>query len=140
MSIIAAASFFGASAGGGGGAQLFNGSYYDSNAGSSYCGIRFNTDGTLTNTLSLGNVALVNWWTPTTTNIGSNYEVKCTLSSGSFTVGTSGSWFAISSNREYAVSTAVSNKVATFNCDIRRISDAVVVASAIFTIEADSGL
>lgn len=144
MGILHAAAFFGASSGGGGGggAQLTS-AYYSEirpSAGSALCGLRFSRNGGLTNLLGLGNVALTNWWLPTTATIGDGYEVKCTLSSGLFSTGVSGTWYTISADRDFTVSVSASNQYrqATFNCDIRRISDSTVVASATFTIEADT--
>jgi hypothetical protein len=93
----------------------------------------------LVNTNGAGNVSLTNWWLPTTSTIGDSYEVKCTLSSGSFSTGTSGTWQTISTDRDFTVSVGTNGyKIATFNADIRRISDSVVVASATYTIEADT--
>jgi hypothetical protein len=128
--------------GGSGGAQLTSASFSDYRSGlsSASCGLTFSRNGTLTNTNSAGNVALTNWWLPTTSTIGDSYEVKCTLSSGTFSTGTSGTWQTISTDRAFTVAVSSSGfvKAATFNADIRRISDSVVVASATFTIEADT--
>jgi hypothetical protein len=141
MSIIHSVAFFPQSTGGGGGGvQLFDGSYSRLSAGSASCGLAFYSDGTLQNTKSPGGtVSLENWFTPTTGSIGADYEVKCTLTSGTFSTGTSGVWQSLSSTRNFAVSvTAPDYKQAIFNCDIRRVSDSVLMASATFTIEAEA--
>lgn len=140
MSLLVGAGLFPAS-GGSGGAQLTSASFFDGSVGgaSASCGLRFSRNGALVNTNGAGDVSLTNWWLPTTSTIGDSYEVKCTLSSGSFATGTSGVWQTISTNRDYSVSVGSNDyKQATFNADIRRISDSVVVASATFTIEADT--
>ena len=136
MGMLVGAGLFPAS-GGSGGAQLTSASYYVNEPGgsSASCGLTFSRNGSLTNTRSTGNVSLTNWWLPTTTTIGDSYEVKCTVSSGTFSTGTSGTWQTISADRAYTVSCGIDGvKEATFNADIRRISDSVVVASATFTI------
>lgn len=141
MGMLAGAGLFPATSGGGG-AQLTNAylSEYISGGASASCGLRFSRNGALVNLLGLGDVSLTNWWLPTTTVIGDSYEVKCTLSSGTFSSGTSGTWQTISADRDFTVSVSGSGrfKIATFNADIRRISDSVVVASATFTIEANT--
>lgn len=141
MGMLVGAGLFPAS-GGSGGAQLTSDylSEFISGGASALCGLRFSRNGALVNLLGLGNVSLTNWWLPTTSTIGDSYEVKCTLSSGTFSTGTSGTWQTISTDRDFTVSVTGSgrSKSATFNADIRRISDSVVVASATFTIEADT--
>lgn len=140
MGMLVGAGLFPAS-GGSGGAQLTSASFFDGTPGgpSASCGLRFSRNGALVNLLGAGDVSLTNWWLPTTTIIGDSYEVKCTLSSGTFSSGTSGTWQTISTNRDFTVSVGTNAyKAATFNADIRRISDSVVVASATFTIEADT--
>ena len=140
MSLLVGAGLFPATSGGGG-AQLTSAAFFDGSVGgpSASCGLRFSRNGALVNTNGAGNVSLTNWWLPTTSTIGDSYEVKCTLSSGSFSTGTSGTWQTISTDRDFTVSVGTNGyKIATFNADIRRISDSVVVASATYTIEADT--
>lgn len=144
MGYLHASAFFGASTGGGGGGAQLTNDYFNQTiyaGGSASCGLKFSRNGALTNTKTLGDVALTNWWLPTASTIGDSYEVKCTLTSGTFSTGVDATWQTISTDREFTVSVGSNSfKAATFNCDIRRISDSVVVASATFTIEADTTL
>lgn len=131
MSYISAAGFFGSTTGGGGGgAQLTSAEFYY--PGESSATMRFSRNGGLSVIGSgSGTTNLTNWWLPTTTTIGDGYEVKCTLTAGVFSTGVSGTWYTISANRDFSV---VYPRGAIFNCQIRRISDSVVVASATFSL------
>ena len=64
--------------------------------------IEFQTDGTVAG----GNQAQPNWFSPTTTSIGSSYWLLVNApTSGAFTLGTTGSRLALSSVRLYSVTT-----------------------------------
>lgn len=120
---------------------LAGGSYTDSEVdpGLAICGIRLGTDGTATNVrLVLGNQAITGeWGRPITASIGSSYEARVTLTSGTLTTGTTGSWLALSSQRDWDVQrNTIGSKACTFTLEIRRVSDSVVVASASYTITA----
>lgn len=132
MSYIAAAGFFGSTTGGGGGgAQLTSAGYGFS--GETFATLRFARNGGLSVIDSgSGTTNLTNWWLPTTTDIGDGYEVKCTLTYGAFSDATSGTWYTISANRDFSVG---EDRYALFTCQIRRISDSVVVASATFSLD-----
>jgi hypothetical protein len=133
MGYIHASSFFGASTGGGGGggAQLTSADYSEPMA--TFQTLRFARNGGLSLIGSIsGTTALVNWWLPTNSTIGDSYEVKCTLTSGTFATGVSGTWYTINTNRDFGVG---ESRTALFNCQIRRLSDSVVVASGTFSLD-----
>lgn len=136
MSYICASSFIGASSagGGGGGAQLTSAVYQ--RIGRSYLTMRFARDGGLSiiDPIS-GTTDLVNWWLPTNATIGDSYEVKCTVYAGAFSSGTSGTWYTISTNRDFSVGF---ESFADYTCQIRRISDSTVMASATFTLDTST--
>lgn len=133
MSYIGSASFFGATSGGGsgGGAQLTTGGY--AYPGESFATLRFARNGGLSVIAAAsGTLNLTNWWLPTTTTVGDSYEVKCTITSGAFSTGGSGTWYTISTNRDFSVGV---EGYASFTCQIRRLSDSTVVASATFDLD-----
>lgn len=79
--------------------------------------------------------SLGNWVTPT--GSASNYEVYATLSSGSLTTGTTGSWLALSSNRLWSVEASGNNgQSAVIVVEIRRIGTTTVLDSATISMEA----
>lgn len=74
---------------------------YDApSSGPAYASITFNTDGTISY-VGDGSTGVSNWYTPTTTNVGSSYWIKFTTTSGSPWTGglTSGTIYALSSAR-----------------------------------------
>lgn len=120
---------------------LAGGSYTDSelDPGTAQCGIRLGTDGTATNTRSaIGNQAISGEWArPIDAGNGALYEARVTVTSGTLTAGTTGSWLALSSQRDWYVErSTLGSKACTFTLEIRRVSDSVVVASASYTITA----
>lgn len=92
-----------------------------------------NTDGTLT-VLGNGNATDGDitpdpgWYSPTTTAIGSSYQIRITPTSGSFSTGTVNTWLTISSARTWTVSTT-SIKAVVFTIEIRAGSSGSVIAS-----------
>lgn len=80
-----------------------------------------------------GTTTLGNWVTPTG-SAGAAYEARATVTSGALTSGTTGSWLALSTTREwecYATYTGgVVVETATITVEIRRASDSVVLATA----------
>ena len=120
---------------------LAGGSYSDTefDPGTAICGIRLAADGTATNVrLSQGNQAISSEWArPLDAGNGALYEARVTVTSGTLTNGTTGSWLALSSQRDWDVErSTVGSKACTFTLEIRRVSDSVVVASASYTITA----
>lgn len=120
---------------------LAGGSYTDTelDPGTAICGIRLAADGTATNVRNAqGNQAISGEWArPIDAGNGALYEARVTVTSGTLTNGTTGSWLALSSQRDWDVQrSTVGSKACTFTLEIRRVSDSVVVASASYTITA----
>ena len=93
-----------------------------------------NTDGTLTvvgngNTNDGDITPNPGWYTPTTTSVGSTYEIRVTATTGTFSTGTTGSWLALSSARSWTVNTNTSKSV-TFTIEIRVTSTSTVVGTS----------
>lgn len=101
--------------------------------GSSTVTVTANTNGTLT---VVGNGSIVDgsvtpnpgWYSPTTTAIGSSYQIRITPTAGSFTSGTVNTWLTISSARIWTVSTTGVQGV-DFTIEIRDTSAGTVLAS-----------
>lgn len=71
----------------------------------------------------------------------SGYECRATITFGSLTSGTTGSWLSISSPREWYVSRISSgSSQCTFTLEIRNASTLVVVASATIDLTAQIGV
>lgn len=96
----------------------------------------FNTDGTYSDGDS------GNWYLPTTANIGSSYDIKLDITSsvlgGGASIGTYGSWLALSSARTFGVqrtsSTPGTNSVSG-NLSIR--TGGVTVVTGTFSFDAE---
>lgn len=70
-------------------------------------------------------------------DIAANYEVKATLTSGTFTSGTAGSWLNLGSEREWtARQTVVGTKTVTATFDIRKVGTTTVLGTASITLTA----
>lgn len=77
------------------------------------------------------------WCTPTSE--ASNYEVLVTVTSGSLSSGTSGSWLALSSTRTWTRTASPGNtETCVFTAEIRRIGTTTVLDSATITLVADA--
>lgn len=79
---------------------------------------------------------LEDWVTPN--GAASNYECYVTVTSGTLSSGTSGSWLSLGTTRDWTVlQTSVGVKTCTFTVDIRKIGTTTVLDSATITIEAE---
>jgi len=68
---------------------------------------------------------------------GGAYECRVTVTSGTLTSGTSGSWQALSSDRSWAVTQAsIGNKTCVFTLEIREVANTSNVVSATITLSA----
>jgi hypothetical protein len=77
------------------------------------------------------------WCTPTSE--AGNYEVLATLVSGNTPSGTLGSWVALSTSQEWALSRNVpQNASCIFTVQIRRTGTVTVLATATIELEADA--
>jgi len=79
------------------------------------------------------------WITPTSAASGA-YEVKATLNSGALTTGTTGSWLALSSTREWTVETSIGVVDANLTIEIRRGSTVLDSATVTLSAQVESGL
>lgn len=79
---------------------------------------------------------LETWCTPTSQ--ASNYEALVTVTSGSLSGGTSGSWVALSSSRSWYVEEFISgnSNLCIFTVQIRRIGTSTTLDTATITLEA----
>jgi hypothetical protein len=91
--------------------------------------------GLLTTGIAAGNETVVSgddYYPWLVDDVASNYEARATLTSGTFTTGTAATWLPLSSNVNWQVSKAsTGSKSATADFEIRRASDAVVVAGPV---------
>lgn len=70
----------------------------------------------------------------------SDYEIFVSVTSGALTSGATGLWLVLSSSRAYSVtrtSNVVGSDSATLACQIRRVSDGVVLATSTVTVTAE---
>jgi len=68
------------------------------------------------------------WYSPTTTAIGSSYQIRITPTSGSFSTGTVNTWLTMSTNRTWTLSTT-SFATVSFTIGIRSTTSTTVLAS-----------
>jgi hypothetical protein len=77
-----------------------------------------------------------NWVTPT--SAAADYEAFITVTSGSLTGGTTGSWVALSSTRSwYIQSTSTGTTTCVFTVQIRQVGTATVLDTATITLNAE---
>ncbi len=76
------------------------------------------------------------WVTPTAN--ANLYEVRATLNSGAVSSGPTGSWLALTSTRTWTVTRSViGTSNANLTIEVRRVSDSVVVGSALVDLTAE---
>jgi hypothetical protein len=129
----------GGGGGGGGGGGTFNGIANWSATAVDYgapqtASYTIKSDGTI-----IDNSGTTGTWNSSST-VGSGYEVKATVTSGSPTSGTTGSWLSLSSNRSWtkAVTTVGSNASAAFTLQIRAAGTTTILDSATITLFAEA--
>jgi hypothetical protein len=105
--------------------------------GTATSGVRFNDNGTVEQNKNGTYSVLENWAAPSQSGLGSSYEVRATLQSGTLTSGTTGTWLAISTNPEWTVSTGSGVRDASLLIEVRPNSGAVA-DSATYTLHAES--
>lgn len=77
------------------------------------------------------------WCTPTGEAV--NYEALVTVTSGTLTSGTSGSWIALSTTRTWTRDASIGlNELCVFTVEIRRTGTGTVLDTATITLEADA--
>jgi hypothetical protein len=102
--------------------------------------LTFNTDGTTSP--SGGTSSANNWFTPTTTGIGSNFWVKATVSSGSnYVLGgaAAGVWVQISTSRAASINNSTSTTEAVGNMLVQFSTDGGASVCNSFTVAFDVG-
>ena len=66
-----------------------------------------------------------------------DFDIKATITAGSFSTGTSGSWLNLASNRGWTVSrTTIGSKTCTATFEISRTGQATAIDSATITLTA----
>lgn len=76
------------------------------------------------------------WVTPN--GAASNYECYATLSSGTLSTGTTGSWLSLGTTRDWTVTrSTLGLKSCTFTVDIRKIGTTTILDTITVTIEAE---
>lgn len=85
-----------------------------------------------------GFAGLGDWVTPTNSVAAALFEARATVTSGTLTSGTAGSWLALSSTRDWSRNrTSVGTDICVFTLEIRRVGSATVADSATITLEAE---
>lgn len=117
---------------------------YNLGSGTASASVTFNTNGTVSASAS-GNSLVINtvdgdqWYSPTTTGIGSSYWWRYTVVSGSAPVGglTAGTWYQLSSSRSLSFSVSSQASLGgTFTIDIAASSGGTVLATGEITMVA----
>jgi len=79
---------------------------------------------------------IADWVTPTSN--ANLYEVRATLTSGSLSSGTTGSWLALTSTRTWEVAqTGLGSQSATLDVEVRLASSGVVKATGLVSLTAE---
>jgi len=124
----------GGSGGGGGGAvTLYSSTYSDDEIGTvANANFQLASTGTATG-VSTGSYLSYAW----TSGTASDYDVLVTLTSGTFSTGTTGSWLNLGTTRSWSVSRATNgSKTATATFQIRHAVSLTVLATATITLTA----
>ncbi len=104
------------------------------------CGYQLDIDGDINHRKTGTGGAYVDsgdWITPKAA-AGINYEARVTVTSGTLSSGTSGSWLPLNITRTWTVTAVSTIKTCTFTLEIREATSGTVVASASITITAES--
>lgn len=104
----------------------------DTGAGTD-AGYRLNSDGDIRAINSGGNTDIGDWITPKGESIQGIFSARATLNSGSLDIGTTGSWLALTTSREW--STGAGN---TANLTIELSPDGGTTVSDSATIDLDA--
>jgi len=101
-----------------------------------FAGFRFNTDGTIESNDIEGQAYQPyanNWATPTTTGVGSGYEIRCDTVDGTLSTGTANTWLSLSSARAFTIArTSEGYTSYTGTITIRESGGANVASAPIF--------
>lgn len=119
------------------GAQLTNQNVNSSGSLSRTAGYRLNTSGIVESLVQAAYTTLETWLL---LGASSAYECRATLNSGALSSGTTGSWLALSSSREWTCVDSIvdgSPAQANLTMEIRNASTLVVQDSATITLYAE---
>lgn len=121
--------------------EISNGSLSDVQVGGlASTEFRLNTNGTITATGNLTSYSDTNWYEPTTTGIGSSYQVRVTASGDTSSLtGTLNSYQTISSARSWALSTSTTPQAVTLSVSVRDVATSTVQDTATITMSVESG-
>lgn len=98
-------------------------------------GMNFNSNGTYA---AADGAPAGNWATPTTTGVGSDYEIRWTNTSGTLSSGTAGAWLALTSGQSFAVTqSGVGTKSCTGTVEIRDAATSTVQTTSTVTLSAE---
>jgi len=135
---ISVADFYGTSAAT---VAIDNGSLSDFSIGTSSALFRLNTNGTITVTGNLTSYSDTNWFEPTTTGIGSDYQVQVTAAGDTSSLtGVLNQYSTISSAQTWTLSTSSIQQSVTLSVSIRDVATSTVQDTATITITVDGGV
>ena len=103
-------------------------------------GFRFNTNGTYDAYNPTGTTLNTagNWADPAVGDVGDDYEIRVTATSGSLDTGTTGTWLGLNLNRTFAISQSTpGSKTFTGTLSIRRASDGTVMETVSINLSAE---
>lgn len=108
--------------------------------GTSQVTFTLNTNGTITATGNLTSYSDTNWYEPTTTGIGSSYQVQVTAGGDTSSLtGTLNSYQTISSARSWTLSTSSIQQSVTLSVSVRDVATSTVQDTATITMTVESG-
>lgn len=100
---------------------------------------RLQTDGQVRTSTVSGGLAFPETWIEPTSAAGSAYEVRATVTSGTFTSGTAGSWLSLGSIRNWTCDQATDGtKTVTATFEIRNATSLAVLTTATITLTANN--
>lgn len=122
--------------------EIDNGSLTDFNpGGAASTTFRLNTDGTITATGNLTSYSDTNWYEPTTTGIGSSYQVQVTATGDTSSLsGSTGTYLTISSARSWTLFSTGEPKAVTLSVSVRDVATSTVQDTATITMSVEGGL
>lgn len=118
-----------------------DGSLSDFGIGSSSVTFRLNVNGTITATGNTTTYSDTNWYEPTTTGIGSDYQVRVTATgaTGALT-GTLNTYTTISSAQSWTLSSTGPDASVTLSVSVRDVATSTVQDTATITMSVSGGV
>lgn len=118
---------------------ITNQSIADATGGSrsATAGYRLTSAGQVQSQVNTTFTTLEQWCVPSSEAV--NYEAFVTVTSGTLSSGTAGSWVALSSNQTWTRTASIGTaNTCIFTVDIRRVGTTTVLDTATITLEADA--